>query len=372
MRTTARALTNSSACPAWPTGVAFALALALPRLASAAPPSDAAPPADGASPSDAAPPSDAASPADTAPAAARTPAKEPAVDESPAGTEASRFATASRTTPAPAQPAPAPGGSLFFMTYSPLNKNTSSILYGRGDVDVSNTVGLVAHAWSYLRSPANDAGSALYPLYGGGVVVRPSPGWTLESTFLRGNVRSIAATQGAISLGHRADDQTQVNVAFEVTDYAFSPGLAPDRNNITQFDVVLGGELSSGPWHVQMSLGGFVYNRDIHNAVGPRLGSILVLGRPGLYPPLVVGGVTVGYDVSPGAQLFVLAQEHLFAASIGDGNKLLAGAKLRVSPAGKLALSAGALLNRVHGPLVPPGLELPFIPLVETSLSLSF
>jgi hypothetical protein len=115
---------------------------------------------------------------------------------------------------------------------------------------------------------------------------------------------------------------------------------------------------------------GFLYDKDMTQALGNRLGSIMVLARVGTFAPMLLGGLRVGYSFVRWLTPFVEGDEIAYQAGVGTATELLGGARVRFTKWLTWNIGAGALVNAVSGPLVPSGTDTT-LPIVRTEIDLT-
>jgi len=258
----------------------------------------------------------------------------------------------------------------------------------RVDVPTSKRFSLIPQAALLHISPyVQGDPTVLIPYLGGGIGVRPSPGWSTEASFLFGPMsHGIESWSALVAVAKELGGDWSKDVAPPLTvqlagawnHFRWANGNGPAGETITQFYAQ-----AEALWRVTPRLHViprgmvFFYDHDLAGAVGPALGSISVLAQVGVYAPLAMGAARVGYLVGRRVFPFVEAQQIRYAEDIGNGTQVAGGLRLMLGNAqssvrASVMAMGGVLFNQVSGPLVPPSVNLSRVPVLGTELELAF
>jgi hypothetical protein len=249
----------------------------------------------------------------------------------------------------------------------------------RVDIPVSRRFTLFPQA-ALLRvgSSGNDP-DTYSPFFGAGAAFDPDDTWHLElSGMYAPPSYDIESFWGAFGVekDFGGDPDNDVRPAVEAELEAtlkhvnWSDGLGPAGPDVTQSFLE-----AKALWRATSRLEitpramGFLYDKTLDQAIGNRLGSVMVLARVGTFAPRVLGGLRAGYAFVRWLLPYVEANYILYATDIGNATELLLGARVRFTHSITWRIAGGALLNSVSGPLVPPDSE-STLPVVRTELDI--
>ena len=247
----------------------------------------------------------------------------------------------------------------------------------RVEVPVTKTVSLFPEG-ALLRVGGDQP--TLNPYFGGGAAWEPDDTWHFELSALYGpsayDIESLAGYLGVNKElgGDPANDVppvVELETELVVKHVSWADGLGPAGSDIVQsyFE-------AKALWHATSRLEitpramGFLYNYQLYQAVGDRLGSVMVLARVGTFAPEALGGLRVGYSFVRWLTPFVEGDGILYTAGVGAATELLGGTRVRFTKWLTMSLGGGAVINSVSGPLVPPGTDT-VLPIARTEIDVT-
>jgi len=234
----------------------------------------------------------------------------------------------------------------------------------RVDVPLSKKWSIIPQAAILRVQPLNDGDPVTVNSYlGAGLGYRPGEGWSMEASAVYGpRAWGLMSIGGAFSVSKEvgADwpNDTPPWVTIEssvaVTRFDWADGNGPAGQDIVQGYLEAQALFQAGR-HFQITPKGmfFVYDHTLTNAQGERLGTVSTLARIGTYAPLAMVGLRLGYVIGGWLTPFVEGQQIAYAASIGDAQRIVGGARAKLGRDAALTAYGGAILNHVSGPLVP-------------------
>ena len=219
------------------------------------------------------------------------------------------------------------------------------------------------------------------PYVGAAIGFQPSDATAFELGALFGpsvqDTRSVEVELDASdAIGIHEDDSPptlDLEGALALRHVHWSDGLGPAGSDLLQAYAQLQAIVHpSARFELAPNVMYFVYDRPLDRAVGERIGSISVLAHVGSYAPRALLGSRVGYALTKVIAPWLEVDEILYAAGVGHGTEVLAGARIDVEHAFSASIGAGLLLNRVASPLVPEDDDERTVPVAVVELSHAF
>jgi hypothetical protein len=235
----------------------------------------------------------------------------------------------------------------------------------RVDVSLSKQFGFFPQAALLRVGPISEGDQTAWrPHFGGGVTYRPDDSWTFELSGTYAptsyNIESIGGlfdVEKEIGADWDRDKPPAIELDLElgVNHFRWEDGQGPAGADVFQsfvelkplFRVTSRLELTPRAMY-------FLYDKQLTQAFGDRLGSVMVLAEVGAFAPVrALGGARAAYRVLDWISPFVQVDEILYAYDSGDATQLLAGATFKIGKGAMVMLGGGALLNRNSGSLIP-------------------
>jgi hypothetical protein len=231
----------------------------------------------------------------------------------------------------------------------------------RVDVPVSRAFSLIPQAELLNVMPrATHDRDILRPYFGGGIGLHPIEAWDFEGSLLYGPpAYGTTALEGVFGISkefgadweHDVSPPVEASMELAGTHIQWSDGGGPAGSDIWQAMIAAEALIHLGRWQLTPKGMFFLYDRTLAFARGVAEG-LLVLARVGTFAPQGLGGARFGYEVGRLVP-FVESDEIVYAAGIGDATRLVGGGKLKLGRGSSITVGAGALWNRVGGPLAP-------------------
>ncbi|MGZ3475354.1 MAG: hypothetical protein ACXWUG_14505 [Polyangiales bacterium] len=221
------------------------------------------------------------------------------------------------------------------------------------------------------------------PYIGGGVGYRPAPSWSTELSAMYGpsahNIESVTANF-AVSKEFGADwsrdvaPPVTVELSANTARFLWENALGPAGPTIWQGWISGQALFRGGPrFQIVPRASYFIYDKSLHGAVGPALGSISVLAQVGSYAPRAVGGGRIGYWLGNERVFpFVDAMEISYAAGVGSATQVAGGVRVNIGKSAHVMAMGGVLHNSVSGPLISPDYDLRNVPVIAAEVEASF
>ena len=263
--------------------------------------------------------------------------------------------------------------------------NVGHVTYAgaRVDVPVSKRWSLIPQVAFLHVSPFNAGDRAtVNPYLGGGVGYRPAEGWAVEASGIYGPLSyGLESVGGEMGLSHEIGGDwskdiappVALDIAISATRFRWADGLGPAGPNVLQAYLQVQALLRATR-RLSITPRGmlFVYDHALTSATGERLGTVSTLARIGSYAPAWMGAIRASYLIGKWFSPFVDVQQIGYAASIGHATELVGGARFELGKSAYALIGAGAIFNRVGGPLVPPDYDLRTVPVVTTEVEWAF
>lgn len=234
----------------------------------------------------------------------------------------------------------------------------------RVDVPLSRRWSIIPQAAILRVQPLRDTDPVTVDGYvGGGIGWHPSEGWSIEASTMYGpRSWGLQSIGGALSVSkeigadwpHDVAPWMTLEASTALTHFNWADGNGPAGSDIVQGYVEAQALFQPGShWQITPKGMFFFYDKTLSQAQGERLGTVSTLARIGTYAPLAMVGLRLGYMIGGWITPFVEGQQIAYAASIGDAQRVIGGARAKLGRDAALTAFGGAIINHASGPLVP-------------------